>query len=220
MHLILQVGLNAQRHNGCTHVQTHAQKLLPLWVVGLQDKTPMCYSVKPLFMVLFLKVYKILGWTTPLLCVWKSHIWCLLVCHEWLWGIRANAVAWDTSYNNTDSFEGPTMTAKTTARAFACCIYWKHQTRCRGPVLCLLTNLSGCLPKAALRHELLLWHQRMSLCVMGTAGRPMLSCKKHHHAKTAVHARAFLLPREAERCGQNSPHVLSVLYDLQPLMHY
>lgn len=122
----------------------HTQKSLPLWVVGLQDKTPMCYSVKPLFMVLFLQVYKILVWTTLLLCVWKSHIWSLLVCHEWLWGIRANAVAWDPSYNNTDSFKGPTMTAKTTARASPavytsniehatgdpCRVYWRTCLAC------------------------------------------------------------------------------------------
>ena len=99
------------------HTCTHIQKSLPHWVVALQDKTPTCYSVKPLFMVLFLQVYKILVWTTRLLYVWKSHIWGLLVCHEWLWGIRADAVAWDPSYNNTDSFEGPTMTAKTIPRA-------------------------------------------------------------------------------------------------------
>lgn len=143
----------------------HTQKSLPLWVVGLLDKTPMCYSVKPLFMVLFLQVYKILVWTTLLLCVWKSHIWSLLVCQEWLWGIRANAVAWEPSYNNTDSFKGPTMTAKTTARGLDCWMYFKHWTRCRGPVLCLLTDLFGLLPRAALRQKL--WHHCTSQPVLG-----------------------------------------------------
>lgn len=118
--------------NACT------QKPLPLWLMGLQDKTPMCYSARALFIVLFLLGYKILVWTTLLFCVWKSHIWSLLVCHEWLWGIRANAVAWVPSYNNTDSFEGPTKRAKTTASAVpalytsnivdgapaSCCVYW------------------------------------------------------------------------------------------------
>ena len=121
IHLILQMGgggLNTHDDRILMAAHTYTpKKSLPLWVVGSQDKTPMCYSVKPLFMVLFLQVCKILVWPTLLLCVWKSHIWSLLVCHEWLWGIRANAVAWDPSYNNTDSFKGPTTTAKTTARA-------------------------------------------------------------------------------------------------------
>lgn len=118
-HLILQMGGGGgvkhswwQNFNGCTHIYT--KKIiasLSCWFTG-QDP-----HVKPLFMVLFLQVCKILVWPTLLLCVWKSHIWSLLVCHEWLWGIRANAVAWDPSYNNTDSFKGPTTTAKTTARA-------------------------------------------------------------------------------------------------------
>lgn len=143
-------------------MHTYTQKSLPLWVVGSRGKTPMCYSVKPLFMVLFLQVYKILVWPTLLLCVWKSHIWSLLVCHEWLWGIRANAVAWDPSYNNTDSFKGPTKTAKTTARALPCVYTSKHQTHCRGPWLCLLTDLPCLLPRAALGHKSFLWHHRTS----------------------------------------------------------
>lgn len=138
-HLNWQIGVKQHIDDRIyTATYTCTQKSLPLWLVGLQDKTPMCYSVRPLFMVLFLLVYKILVWTTLLFCVWKNHIWSLLVCHEWLWGIRANAVAWDPSYNNTDSFEGPTMTAKTTAQALPavytsniihgtedlCCVYW------------------------------------------------------------------------------------------------
>lgn len=165
-HLILQMEVKHsaswwQHFNGCIHMHPHTQKSLPLWVVGLQDRTPMCYSVKPLFIVLFLQVYKILVWTTLLLCVWKSHIWSLLVCHEWLWGIRANAVAWDPSYNNTASFEGPTMTAKTTARALPgvyisnikqatgdpCCVYWP-------------TCLACCQEQFS--HKSFLWHHHMS----------------------------------------------------------
>lgn len=35
-------------------------------------------------------------------CVYKiSHMCNLLVCHEWLWGMRANGVAWEPSYNNS-----------------------------------------------------------------------------------------------------------------------
>lgn len=145
-------------------MHTHIQKSLPHWVVGLQDKTPTCYSVKPLFMVLFLQVYKILVWTTRLLYVLRSHIWGLLVCLEWLWGIRADAVAWDPSYNNTDSYRVPSWQPRPLLGP-ACSIYVKHQTRYRGPLPCLLTNLSGHLPRAALRLKSLIWHHHTSLSV-------------------------------------------------------
>lgn len=46
------------------------------------------------------------------MCVWKPHL-NQLDCHERPWGIRANAVAWESSYTNTHSFYD--MTANTTA---------------------------------------------------------------------------------------------------------
>lgn len=48
------------------------------------------------------------------------------------------------------------MTAKTTAQALPAVYTLKHHTRYSGPVLCLLTDLSGQLPKADLRHKLFL----------------------------------------------------------------
>lgn len=124
--------------------------LMSCWYAGQNSQVLL---IKSLFMVLFLQVYKILVWATLLLCVSeKSHICSLLGCHEWLWGMGANAVAWDPSYNNTAFFEGPTATAKTTAS----CV--QHQTHNSGPLPCLPTNLAGDLPRAACRQKFFPWH--------------------------------------------------------------
>lgn len=142
-------------------------------------------------MVLFLQVYKILVWTTLLLCVWKSHIWGLLVCHEWLWGIRANAVAWDPSYNNTDSFKGPTKTAKTTAWALPavytsnvkhatgdpCRVYWPTCLACCQDQLSDISRSPD-----------------ISARLVGTT---VWSYKEPSQNKAAMHARIFLVFREA-----------------------
>lgn len=130
------------------------------------DEEKLVYRTRPssvargslcLWWSFFLLVYKILAWITLHLGVWTNHIWSLMVCHEWLWGIRANAVAWDHSYNNTDSFEGPIRTAKTRH-----CL--PHPVSYRGSVLFLLTDLSGLQPRAGetLWHEFFLWHHLKS----------------------------------------------------------
>ena len=171
------------------HTYTPKKKSLPLWVVGSQDKTPMCYSVKPLFMVLFLQVCKILVWPTLLLCVWKSHIWSLLVCHEWLWGIRAYAVAWDPSYNNTRLLQGSHHDSQDHCSGPACCICLEHQTRYRGPEPCLLTDLSGLMPRAVLRQKSLLWHHRASEPARGR--KVDLPGEKPPQIKAAAHVRLW-----------------------------
>lgn len=55
-HLFYRRGLNALRHKDriLMAADTHPQKSVPWWVVAFQDKTSVYYSVKPLFMVLFL----------------------------------------------------------------------------------------------------------------------------------------------------------------------
>lgn len=166
-------------------------------------------------MVLFLQVYKILGSTTPLLCVWKSHIWGLLVCHEWLWGIRANAVAWDPSYNNTDSFEGPTITAKTTAWALPAA-YTSNIKHAAGDRCCVYrpTCLAVCQEQLWDARSLL-WHQ----CVRGRQVDLCRPVKERHHTKAALRACAFLLylerPITQSEAWSNLPHVPSVLHDFQ-----
>lgn len=84
--LILQMGLKHVMTRWLILIAAHSCmhaciKIIPCWVIGSQYRTPMCYPVKSLFIVLFLQVHKVLVWPTLLLCEWKNHIWRWLVCH-------------------------------------------------------------------------------------------------------------------------------------------
>lgn len=83
-----------------------------------------------------LRVYKVLVWPTLLLCEWKSHP---LKMAGLSLVTEANAPAWDPSCNNRNSFNGPDTAAKITDGSMLGEKAFKHQTHCRGFVLCLLT---------------------------------------------------------------------------------
>lgn len=115
----------------------HTLKSLPCWVIGSQYRTPMFYPVMPLFIVPFLQGCKVLVWPTLLLSEWKS-LPLKIAGLSLVTG--ANAPAWDPSCSNRNSFNGPDTAAKIADGFPLGENAFKHQTHCRGFVLCLLTG--------------------------------------------------------------------------------